>query len=56
MVEVNCPIGLLIKPENFFLFSKDENAMLKATDFGLSVFIGEVENAIHTTLLVIRYM
>ncbi|KAL0799276.1 hypothetical protein Bca101_054451 [Brassica carinata] len=24
-----------IKPENFLLFSKDENAMLKATDFGL---------------------
>ncbi|KAF3544174.1 hypothetical protein DY000_02009751 [Brassica cretica] len=24
--------------------------MLKATDFGLSVFIGEVENAIHTLL------
>ncbi|KAF3642286.1 putative dihydropyrimidinase-like [Capsicum annuum] len=26
------------KPENFLLLSKDENAPLKATDFGLSVF------------------
>ncbi|CAN6457591.1 unnamed protein product [Victoria cruziana] len=30
-----------LKPENFLLASKDENAMLKATDFGLSVFIEE---------------
>ncbi|KAI3800284.1 hypothetical protein L1987_28371 [Smallanthus sonchifolius] len=30
-----------LKPENFLLSSKDENAMLKATDFGLSVFIKE---------------
>ncbi|KAG5614052.1 hypothetical protein H5410_013876 [Solanum commersonii] len=30
-----------LKPENFLLTSKDENAMLKATDFGLSVFIEE---------------
>lgn len=28
-----------LKPENFLLTSKDENAMLKAIDFGLSVFI-----------------
>ncbi|KAH9606305.1 hypothetical protein KSS87_000220 [Heliosperma pusillum] len=28
-----------LKPENFLLSSKDENATLKATDFGLSVFI-----------------
>lgn len=28
-----------LKPENFLLSSKDENALLKATDFGLSVFI-----------------
>ncbi|KAG6691582.1 hypothetical protein I3842_10G070200 [Carya illinoinensis] len=28
-----------LKPENFLLSSKDEGAMLKATDFGLSVFI-----------------
>ncbi|XP_049348004.1 calcium-dependent protein kinase 17-like [Solanum verrucosum] len=27
-----------LKPENFLLLSKDENAPLKATDFGLSVF------------------
>ncbi|XP_075090328.1 calcium-dependent protein kinase-like isoform X1 [Nicotiana tabacum] len=30
-----------LKPENFLLTSKDESAMLKATDFGLSVFIEE---------------
>ncbi|EOA21261.1 hypothetical protein CARUB_v10001611mg [Capsella rubella] len=30
-----------LKPENFLLSSKEENAMLKATDFGLSVFIEE---------------
>ncbi|OAY25930.1 calcium-dependent protein kinase 21 [Manihot esculenta] len=30
-----------LKPENFLLGSKDEGAMLKATDFGLSVFIEE---------------
>ncbi|KAG8365401.1 hypothetical protein BUALT_Bualt18G0101000 [Buddleja alternifolia] len=30
-----------LKPENFLLSSKDEKAMLKATDFGLSVFIEE---------------
>ncbi|KAK3424001.1 hypothetical protein EUGRSUZ_F00761 [Eucalyptus grandis] len=30
-----------LKPENFLLASKDENAPLKATDFGLSVFIEE---------------
>ncbi|CAM8989636.1 unnamed protein product [Rhodiola kirilowii] len=30
-----------LKPENFLLSSTDENAMLKATDFGLSVFIEE---------------
>ncbi|CAL9087051.1 unnamed protein product [Musa textilis] len=28
-----------LKPENFLLVSKDENSELKATDFGLSVFI-----------------
>lgn len=32
-----------LKPENFLLGSKDEDAMLKATDFGLSVFIEEGE-------------
>ncbi|PQQ11037.1 calcium-dependent protein kinase 2 [Prunus yedoensis var. nudiflora] len=30
-----------LKPENFLLSSKDQNALLKATDFGLSVFIEE---------------
>lgn len=30
-----------LKPENFLLASKDENAPLKATDFGLSVFYKE---------------
>jgi calcium-dependent protein kinase len=30
-----------LKPENFLLATKDEDAMLKATDFGLSVFIEE---------------
>uniref|UniRef100_A0A7N0ZWP6 non-specific serine/threonine protein kinase n=1 Tax=Kalanchoe fedtschenkoi TaxID=63787 RepID=A0A7N0ZWP6_KALFE len=30
-----------LKPENFLLSSADDNAMLKATDFGLSVFIEE---------------
>ncbi|KAK4744107.1 hypothetical protein SAY87_010419 [Trapa incisa] len=30
-----------LKPENFLLSSKDENAVLKATDFGLSVYIEE---------------
>ena len=30
-----------LKPENFLLSSKDEGATLKATDFGLSVFIDE---------------
>ncbi|KAG0475719.1 hypothetical protein HPP92_015405 [Vanilla planifolia] len=30
-----------LKPENFLLATKDEGAMLKATDFGLSVFIEE---------------
>ncbi|KAK7300074.1 hypothetical protein RJT34_10906 [Clitoria ternatea] len=30
-----------LKPENFLLSSRDEKALLKATDFGLSVFIEE---------------
>ncbi|XP_055805522.1 calcium-dependent protein kinase-like [Solanum dulcamara] len=30
-----------LKPENFLLTSKDEHTMIKATDFGLSVFIEE---------------
>jgi calcium-dependent protein kinase len=32
-----------LKPENFLLVSKDANAPLKATDFGLSVFFKEGE-------------
>ncbi|KAJ3681032.1 hypothetical protein LUZ60_015521 [Juncus effusus] len=32
-----------LKPENFLLSSKEENAPLKATDFGLSVFYKEGE-------------
>ncbi|KAK7333888.1 hypothetical protein VNO80_30669 [Phaseolus coccineus] len=32
-----------LKPENFLLLNKDENAPLKATDFGLSVFFKEGE-------------
>ncbi|KAE8689825.1 Calcium-dependent protein kinase [Hibiscus syriacus] len=35
-----------LKPENFLLSSKDEGAMLKATDFGLSVFIEEANRDI----------
>jgi calcium-dependent protein kinase len=30
-----------LKPENFLLSSKDDKATIKATDFGLSVFIEE---------------
>lgn len=30
-----------LKPENFLLATKDENAAVKATDFGLSLFIEE---------------
>ena len=32
-----------LKPENFLLVSKDEDSLLKATDFGLSVFIEDNE-------------
>ena len=32
-----------LKPENFVLSSKDDTSMLKATEFGLSVFIEEGE-------------
>ncbi|KAL6990784.1 Calcium-dependent protein kinase 15 [Sarracenia purpurea var. burkii] len=35
-----------LKPENFLLSSKDEGAMLKATDFGLSVFIEEGRSSV----------
>jgi calcium-dependent protein kinase len=30
-----------LKPENFLLASQDENATVKATDFGLSIFLEE---------------
>jgi calcium-dependent protein kinase len=30
-----------LKPENFLMVSKDDNSPIKATDFGLSVFIEE---------------
>ncbi|KAL5972638.1 Calcium-dependent protein kinase 19 [Asimina triloba] len=33
-----------LKPENFLLSTKDESSPLKATDFGLSVFIEEGKN------------
>ena len=32
-----------LKPENFLLLNKDENSILKATDFGLSVFFKQGE-------------
>ena len=32
-----------LKPENFLLSTKDDDAPLKATDFGLSVFYKPVE-------------
>lgn len=40
-----------LKPENFLLSSRHEGAMLKATDFGLSVFIEEGEFSITLFLL-----
>lgn len=36
-----------LKPENFLLSSKDDDATLKATDFGLSVFIEEGSHPHH---------
>jgi len=42
-----------LKPENFLLSSKDDKGLLKATDFGLSVFIEEGKLVIH--LLVFCY-
>lgn len=36
-----------LKPENFLLLSKDENAPLKATDFGLSVFYKQGYTYLH---------
>ena len=45
-----------LKPENFLLSSKDEHALLKATDFGLSVFIeeGRILNLVYISLSFIR--
>ncbi|KAH9790255.1 calcium-dependent protein kinase 34 [Citrus sinensis] len=41
-----------LKPENFLLLNKDENAPLKATDFGLSVFYKqESEHGIFNAIL-----
>uniref|UniRef100_A0A2P2JLU1 non-specific serine/threonine protein kinase n=1 Tax=Rhizophora mucronata TaxID=61149 RepID=A0A2P2JLU1_RHIMU len=40
-----------LKPENFLLSSKDQNALLKATDFGLSVFIEEGKSLTSNPLL-----
>ncbi|XP_057867291.1 calcium-dependent protein kinase 17 isoform X2 [Cryptomeria japonica] len=41
-----------LKPENFLLLNKDENSPLKATDFGLSVFIQpETERGIFDAIL-----
>jgi len=42
-----------LKPENFLLASEDDKATIKATDFGLSVFIEEGKIFIHS--LVFRY-
>jgi len=50
-----------LKPENFLLLSKDENAPLKATDFGLSVFFKEglsfllfLQLFLHFRILILR--
>lgn len=44
-----------LKPENFLLVSKDEDSPLKATDFGLSVFIEENEGQLWFLSFVILY-
>lgn len=36
-----------LKPENFLLLNKEENAPLKATDFGLSVFFKQGFKSVH---------
>lgn len=36
-----------LKPENFLLLNKDEDAPLKATDFGLSVFYKQGNNTLY---------
>lgn len=40
-----------LKPENFLLSSRDESALLKATDFGLSVFIEEGKVLTHSLII-----
>ncbi|KAL5994117.1 Calcium-dependent protein kinase 29 [Asimina triloba] len=44
-----------IKPENFLLASKEEDAPLKATDFGRSVFIEEGVRAIGHTIYNVEF-
>ena len=49
VVEACHSLGVMhrdLKPENFLLSSKKENAVLKATDFGLSVFFKPGQTAI----------
>ena len=45
-----------LKPENFLLLSKDENAPLKATDFGLSVFFKQGSLPIFIFLTFYNYL
>lgn len=45
-----------LKPENFLLSSKDEKALLKATDFGLSVFIDEGKFFIHSLIICFQFL
>jgi calcium-dependent protein kinase len=44
-----------LKPENFLLSSKDAGAALKATDFGLSVFIEEGTNSTFALFLYVQF-
>lgn len=44
-----------LKPENFLLVSKDEQAPLKAIDFGLSVFIEQGQFTIFTSQFYLHY-
>lgn len=45
-----------LKPENFLLLNKDENAPLKATDFGLSVFFKQGSFPIYHFFFVYSYL
>ena len=40
-----------LKPDNFLLSSRDQNELLKATDFGLSVFIEGCKVLIHSMVI-----